>query len=64
MGIIFSGFKFGPHSVKDADSSFLTYHRILEAFKAAYLKRIDLGDPSKDASINKVGGRVILRVYQ
>ncbi|KAI8514233.1 Gamma-glutamyltranspeptidase 1 [Branchiostoma belcheri] len=41
-----SGYRFSPSSVDGVDNQILTYHRIIEAFKFAYAKRSELGDPN------------------
>ncbi|XP_066268911.1 glutathione hydrolase 1 proenzyme-like [Branchiostoma lanceolatum] len=43
---IMNGYGLKPSSVEDDDSQILTYHRIVEAFKFAYAKRTELGDPN------------------
>ncbi|KAI8488055.1 Gamma-glutamyltranspeptidase 1 [Branchiostoma belcheri] len=41
-----TGYRFSPASVDGVDNQILTYHRIIEAFKFAYAKRSELGDPN------------------
>ncbi|XP_078681643.1 glutathione hydrolase 1 proenzyme-like [Branchiostoma floridae x Branchiostoma belcheri] len=43
---ILDGYRFSPSSVDSVDNQILTYHRIIEAFKFAYAKRSELGDPN------------------
>ncbi|XP_019618511.1 PREDICTED: gamma-glutamyltranspeptidase 1-like [Branchiostoma belcheri] len=43
---ILDGYRFSPASVDGVDNQILTYHRIIEAFKFAYAKRSELGDPN------------------
>ncbi|XP_068085022.1 scoloptoxin SSD14 isoform X2 [Anabrus simplex] len=43
---ILSGYNFTNKSVADIDSTISTYHRMIEAFKFAFGKRTELGDPS------------------
>ncbi|XP_019631209.1 PREDICTED: gamma-glutamyltranspeptidase 1-like [Branchiostoma belcheri] len=43
---ILDGYRFSPSSVDSVDNQVLTYHRIIEAFKFAYAKRSELGDPN------------------
>ena len=41
---ILDGYNFTSESIKDINSTILTYHRIIEAFKFAYARRAELGD--------------------
>lgn len=41
---ILDGYNFNKTHIEDIDSTILTYHRIIEAFKYAYAKRTELGD--------------------
>ena len=41
---LYTGYNFTQDSRKDLNSSILTYHRIIEAFKFAYAYRARLGD--------------------
>ncbi|XP_069703079.1 scoloptoxin SSD14-like isoform X2 [Periplaneta americana] len=42
---ILDGYNFTSDSIKDINSTVLTYHRIIEAFKFAYARRTELADP-------------------
>lgn len=42
---ILNGYKFDKGDVSTVDDTILTYHRIIEAFKYAFAKRTELGDP-------------------
>ncbi|PSN54339.1 Gamma-glutamyltranspeptidase 1 [Blattella germanica] len=42
---ILEGFNFTAADLKDVNSTILTYHRMIEAFKFAYARRAELGDP-------------------
>ena len=42
--LLYTGYKFTEASRKDVNSSIVTYHRIVEAFKFAYAYRALLGD--------------------
>lgn len=41
---ILDGYNLTSESIKDINSTILTYHRIIEAFKFAYARRTELGD--------------------
>jgi gamma-glutamyltranspeptidase/glutathione hydrolase/leukotriene-C4 hydrolase len=41
---ILDGYNFTAESIKDTNSTILTYHRTIEAFKFAYARRTELGD--------------------
>ncbi|XP_050298141.1 scoloptoxin SSD14-like isoform X2 [Anthonomus grandis grandis] len=43
LGIL-DGYEFNRTSIEDINSTVLTYHRMIEAFKYAYAKRTELGD--------------------
>ena len=43
----FPGYKVNPDDLKDTTTASLFYHRLIEAFKFAYAKRSELGDPNK-----------------
>eukprot|EP00058_Branchiostoma_floridae_P026463 XP_002611954.1 hypothetical protein BRAFLDRAFT_60348 [Branchiostoma floridae] len=43
---ILDGYRLNSSSVDGTDNQILTYHRIVEAFKFAYAKRTELGDPN------------------
>ncbi|XP_066267537.1 glutathione hydrolase 1 proenzyme-like isoform X1 [Branchiostoma lanceolatum] len=43
---ILDGYRLNASSVDGDDNQILTYHRIVEAFKFAYAKRTELGDPN------------------
>lgn len=42
---ILDGYKFNADSISSINSTVLTYHRIVEAYKWAYGKRTEIGDP-------------------
>ncbi|KAJ9577927.1 hypothetical protein L9F63_025212, partial [Diploptera punctata] len=42
---ILDGYNFTSESIKDINSTILTYHRMIEAFKFAYARRPEIGDP-------------------
>ena len=44
--LLFSDFNMTSEMLKSLDGTVLAYHRITEAFKFAYAKRTDLGDPA------------------
>lgn len=44
---ILRGYKVNINDLKDTKTASLFYHRLIEAFKFAYAKRSELGDPSK-----------------
>jgi gamma-glutamyltranspeptidase/glutathione hydrolase/leukotriene-C4 hydrolase len=41
------GYNVNADDLKDTKTASLFYHRLIEAFKFAYAKRSELGDPSK-----------------
>ena len=42
---ILDGYNFTSENVKTVNSSILTFHRMIEAFKFAYARRTEIGDP-------------------
>ena len=50
----FSGYNLTSPFSADVNSSVLTYHRIIEAFKFSYAWRSRLGDPDFNSQINEV----------
>ncbi|XP_022916451.1 glutathione hydrolase 1 proenzyme-like isoform X2 [Onthophagus taurus] len=42
---ILAGYNMTKESIEDTNSTVLTYHRVVEAFKYAYARRTELGDP-------------------
>lgn len=40
-------YNFDPNDLKDTEKAALFYHRLIEAFKFAYAKRSEIGDPEK-----------------
>ena len=51
---ILDGYKFTNRSIDNEESTILTYHRIIEAFKYAFAARTKLGDPEFVKNINEV----------
>ena len=41
------GYRVHPDDLKGTSTAALFYHRLIEAFKFAYAKRSELGDPAK-----------------
>ena len=52
-----SGYDLTSPFSADVNSSVLTYHRIIEAFKFSYAWRSRLGDPDINSQIDKVSSR-------
>ena len=50
----FIGYNITSSARDGTEASVLTYHRIIEAFKFAYARRGQLGDPAFNRSINEV----------
>ena len=42
---ILDGYNMTEHSFQNLNTTTLTFHRLVEAFKFAYAKRTELGDP-------------------
>ena len=42
---LFEGYRFGENDLKNPETAAVFYHRLIEAFKFAYAKRSELGDP-------------------
>lgn len=59
---VLKGFKFTPKSISNDTESLITYHRIVETFKYAYSKRMDLADPDFE-NINDVINDLISAEY-
>lgn len=51
---ILDGYKFNAKSIDGINNTVLTYHRMIEAYKYAYAKRTELGDPDF-VNVDKVG---------
>lgn len=52
---ILKGYNFGPHSIASMNETIQTYHRIVEAYKWAYGKRTQIGDPDFNDLTKLVG---------
>lgn len=55
---ILKGYHFQPDDVHSIEETILTVHRIVEAFKFAYGKRTEIGDPLF-VDIAEVGNRAL-----
>ncbi|VDI34309.1 gamma-glutamyltranspeptidase / glutathione hydrolase / leukotriene-C4 hydrolase [Mytilus galloprovincialis] len=60
---IMDGYNITPESVLPEKSELLTYHRLVEAFKFAYAKRTDLGDPDFVSDVVDVVRNLTSRSY-
>ncbi|CAC5390886.1 GGT1_5 [Mytilus coruscus] len=60
---IMDGYNITPESVLPEKSELLTYHRLVEAFKFAYAKRTDLGDPDFVPNVTAVVKNLTSRSY-
>ncbi|CAC5387673.1 GGT1_5 [Mytilus coruscus] len=60
---IMDGYNITPESVLPEKSELLTYHRLVEAFKFAYAKRTDLGDPEFVPNVTAVVKNLTSRSY-
>ncbi|XP_063439814.1 glutathione hydrolase 1 proenzyme-like [Mytilus trossulus] len=60
---IMDGYNITPESVLPEKSELLTYHRLVEAFKFAYAKRTDLGDPAFVSDVADVVKNLTSRSY-